>query len=265
MIKAFANAIREIRTTLTNLLLFDIAMNAVIIFLTVYLLLFVFEYEPFFAIIPAVLYFIVWAYQESKISEMREVEKAHDPLKEKLRTAVDNRNVENPIVIELQEEVLSELKHVRLSSFVKTKPLSYKILAVIVLCFVILLFAQLGLTFDGSKLIDDAFKGYALGGKGAGNETPEDYITAGSGGDEVDIYGEKSVAKLGNEEINLEIKPVSSEINVRDVTDIQEKEFDEEYPSEVFIEGGDLCGDSCKIAEGYNDIVKNYYKNLANS
>ena len=73
------------------------------------------------------------------------VEGKYDPLKEKLRTAADNIKDENPVIKELEEEVVHELKHVELSSFIQTKKVSYKIFVTILLSFAIVFATTLNL------------------------------------------------------------------------------------------------------------------------
>ena len=131
--KNFIKVIREINRTLNFLIIFETTINAVIFFLVVYLLLSLINLYPILALIPALVYFISRLYVNSKVDKRKIVEGKYEPLKEKLRTAADNLGEENPVVNELQDEVVHDLKNVGLSSFISTKRVSYKIMTTILL------------------------------------------------------------------------------------------------------------------------------------
>ena len=152
--KNFINAIKEINSTLNFLIVFEAILNTVIFFLVVYFLLSLVNLFPIIAAVPAVIYFIMRMKIDSKKDKRKIVESKYAPLKEKLRTAADNINEENPVVNELEEEVMKDLKNVGLSSFIQTKKISYKIFATILLSFAIVLATTTNLYIvDISKFI----------------------------------------------------------------------------------------------------------------
>ncbi len=143
--KNFIKVIKEINKTLNFFIIFESILNAVIFFLAVYFLLSLVNLYPILAIIPAVIYFAMRLRVRSKVDKRKIVESKYEPLKEKLRTAADNIREENPVVNELEEEVVHDLKHVGLSSFIQTKRTSYKIFTVIFLSFAIVFATTLNL------------------------------------------------------------------------------------------------------------------------
>src|SRR3989344_9577450 len=132
--KKFIGIIKEMNRTLNNIVLFNNLLNAILIFLAAYILLSIIDFRPFLAIIPAIAYLAYFTYNQFIKDKAEIVEEKYEPLKEKLRTAEDNLNMDNPIVDALQEEVAGEMKNVRVSSFVDQRKISYRILAAIVLC-----------------------------------------------------------------------------------------------------------------------------------
>ena len=94
--KKFINAIKEINSTLNFLIVFEAILNTVIFFLVVYFLLSLVNLFPIIAAVPAVIYFIMRMKIDSKKDKRKIVESKYAPLKEKLRTASDNINEENP-------------------------------------------------------------------------------------------------------------------------------------------------------------------------
>ena len=137
--KDFIKVIKEINRTISFFIVFECFLNSIILFLAVYFLLSLINLYPISAIIPAIIYFALRLYVNSKDDKRKIVEGKYEPLKEKLRTAADNVNEDNIVVNELEEEVVKDLKNVGLSSFIQTRKLSYKIFASILLSFGIVL------------------------------------------------------------------------------------------------------------------------------
>ncbi|HLD03023.1 MAG TPA: hypothetical protein VJC07_04975, partial [Candidatus Nanoarchaeia archaeon] len=183
------------------------------------------------------------------------VESKYLPLKEKLRTAADNMDKDNPVVNELQDEVLAELKNVSLSSFISTKHISYKILATAVLSFAIVLATTFNLYIvDISKFLGNIPEYIDQVGLKRMN------IPLGDVNESSDIYGEGSLAMLGNEQIDIRIKPANYEVNVREEGDSEKKQFDEMFPSDVGVEQSSASEEN--IPEEQQELVKNYFNKL---
>ena len=255
--KTFINAIKEINRTLNFLIIFETALNAAIFFLVIYLLLSLINLYPVLAIIPALVYFAARMYTNSKADKRIMVENKYGPLKEKLRTAADNIEKENPVVNELQEEVIYDLKNVGLSSFISTRQVSYKIAATILLSFAIVFATTMNLyivdlnEFLGS--IPDAINKLSL--KRATN-TPIGEVNESS-----DIYGNSKLAVLGDQQIDIRIKPVNYEVSVREEGDVEQRQFDEIFPSQVDIKQSSAYEEN--IPQEQQELVKNYFNKLA--
>ena len=186
------------------------------------------------------------------------VEKKYEPLREKLRTSADNLNRENPVVNELQEEVLLDLKNVSISSFINTKNISFKIAASIFLSFAIVLLTVFNLyIIDISKFlgnIPDIVKNSNLLKRTA--NTPIGEINESQ-----DIYGNSKLVALGDKEVNIKIKPVNYEVNVREEGDAEKKQFDEIFPSDVNVKQSSALEEH--IPEEQQELVKNYFNKIA--
>lgn len=239
------------------LVTFETILNASIFFLTVYLLLSLVNLYPILAIIPTIIYVWMRLYVNYKSDKRKIVESKYEPLKEKLRTAADNVKEENPVVNELEEEVVYDLKHVGLSSFIQTKKVSYKIFATILLSFAIVLATTLNLYIvDISEF---------LGGVPGllENLDPRRASNAALGeiNESNDIYGDSKLAILGNQQIDIKISPVNYEVNVREEGDVEQKQFDEIFPKEVAVEQASAFEE--KIPEEEQELVKKYFDKLA--
>ncbi len=255
--KNFIKAVREINKTLNFLIIFETTLNTVIFFLVVYFLLSLVNLYPILAVIPAAIYFAMRMRVRSKMDKRRMVESKYEPLKEKLRTAADNVGEENPVINELEEEVVHDLKHVGISSFIQTKSVSYKIFTAIFLSFAIVFATTLNLYIvDLTQFLSNVpdMLGNLDPRRGAN-------VPLGEINESEDIYGESKLAVLGNEEINIKISPVNYEVNVHEEGDFEQKQFDEIFPQEVMVEQASAFEE--KIPEEEQELVKNYFNKLA--
>lgn len=251
--KQFSNVVREINRTLNEMILFENIVNTVLVFLAFYLVLSIFDFHPLFALLPALLYLGVYSYISFRSSKPMIVESKYAPLREKLRTAADNIAMENPIVEELEHEVTSEMRNVGLSMFINPKTLSYKIFAVMALSFLIIFASTLNLRlFEFAKQkVPDIFESP----KGVGNFVATKLETS------EDIYGKEDVAKLGDKELNIRIKPVDFKVNVKEEGDAQQQKFETVFPKELVVR--ETVAYEENIPQEQQELVKNYFKKLA--
>lgn len=252
--KQFSNVIKEINKTLNELILFENIVNTTLVFLIFYLILSIIDFHPLFALIPALAYLGFYSYMSFKSPKTLIVESKYSPLREKLRTAADNIGKENPIVEELEYEVTTEMRNVGLSMFINPKTLSYKILAVMVLSFLIIFVTTLNiklLEFAKQKVPDI----FDRGPKGVGSFIATKLETS------EDIYGEEDVAKLGDKELNIRIKPVDFKVNVKETGEAQQQRFETVFPKELAVK--ETVAYEENIPQEQQELVKNYFKKLA--
>ena len=256
--KDFKKAIKEINNTLNFLIVFESILNTTIFFLVVYFLLSLVNLFPILAIIPALIYFVIRLIKDSKLDKRKIVESKYAPLNEKLRTAADNMKAENPVVDELEEEVIQDLKQVGLSSFINTKNMTYKIFFVILMSFAIVAATTTELYIvDLNKFLSDLPEYID-----SVNPRKSDNILLGDINESEDIYGKSKLAILGNEEIEIRIKPANFEVNVRAEGDFEQRQFDEIFPKEVNVDQSSSFEE--KIPEEEQELVKNYFNKIAN-
>ena len=253
--KQFSSVIKEINRTLNELILFENIVNTTIVFLLFYLILSVLDFHPLYALIPALMYLGFYSYIRFKSYKPLIVESKYAPLKEKLRTAADNVELDNPIAEELEYEVTSEMKNVGLSMFINPKILSYKIFGVMLLSFLIIFATTLNLKLleFAKEKVPDIFDTKGL--KGVGNFVATKLNTSD------DIYGKEDVAKLGDKELNIRIKPVDFKVNVKEEGDTQRQNFETTFPQEMIVK--ETVAYEENIPQEQQELVKNYFKKLA--
>ena len=253
--KQFSSVVKEINRTLNEIILFENIVNTTLVFLIFYLVLSIFDFTPLYALIPALLYLAFFTYTSMYSSKALIVESKYAPLREKLRTAADNVNMSNPIIDELEYEVTSEMKNVGLSMFINPRTLSYKIFAVMLLAFLIIFVTTLNfklLEFAKSK-VPDIFEAKKL--KGVGNFAAVKLNTSD------DIYGKEDVAKLGDRELNIRLKPVDFKVNVKEEGEFKQQKFETVFPNEMVVK--ETVAYEENIPQEQQELVKNYFKKLA--
>ena len=253
--KQFSNVVKEINKTLNEMILFENIVNTTLVFLVFYLILSVMDFHPLLASIPSLMYLGFYSYMSSKSSKPLIIEGKYAPLREKLRTAADNVGMNNPIAEELEYEVTTEMKNVGLSMFINPKILSYKIFAAIILSFMIIFAATLDLKLleFARQKVPDIFDTKNL--KGVGNFVAVKLNTS------EDIYGKNDLAKLGDKELNIRIKPVDFKVNVREDGEATQQEFETVFPKELAVK--ETVAYEENIPQEQQELVKNYFKKLA--
>ncbi len=252
--KQFQNVVKEINRTLNELILFENIVNTTLVFLVFYLILSILNFNPLFALIPSLLYLGFYSYLSFKSYKPIIVESKYAPLREKLRTAADNIGKDNPIVEELEYEVTTEMKNVGLSLFINPKTLSYKIFAVMLLSFMIIFATTLNLKLleFAKQKVPDIFE---RGPKGVGNFIAVKLNTSD------DIYGKEDVAKLGDKELNIRLKPIDFKVNVKETGDVQQQKFESVFPKELTVK--ETVAYEENIPQEQQELVRNYFKKLA--
>lgn len=265
--KQFANVVKEIKSVLAGITLFFILMDSLIVFLAVYLILTVIDLYPAAALIPAFFYFAYSLYQETRMNKIRIVEKFYPKLNEKLRTAADYVNVENEVVDDLHREVIAEMKDVAAASFFNRKETFEKVAIIVALCFVVI-----GITFFGINFA--AFQGKLkglLGDLGGGDGEADDQEgeiaqTIGGGAAYKDIYGEKTLAKLGDKEIEVQMRTSSYEFTIREAGELGEtEEFREQFPTDVTSVESRNYNEVIPGEKDKQELIKRYFAKLTGS
>ena len=251
--KPFSNVIKEINRTLNQMIFFENVVNTTLVFLVFYLILSIIDFNPLLALIPALAYLGFYSYMSFKSYKPGIVESKYAPLREKLRTAADNIAMSNPIVEELEYEVTSEMRNVGLSMFINPRTLSYKIFAIMLLSFMIIFATTMNLKLleFARQKVPDIFEGP----KGVGNFVAVKLNTSG------DIYGKEDVARLGDKELNIRIKPVDFKINVREEGESKQQKFETTFPKELAVK--ETIAYEENIPQEQQELVKNYFKKLA--
>jgi len=263
--KYFIRVIQEIRSVLNTLAIFDTVLNTLLIFMLFFALFTFFGINVLYALVPAVLYLVIAIHRKLKTNKLLVVEQKYPVLREKLRTAADNLGAENPVVNELHEEIVSELKNVEATSFINMSFVSYRILLALILGVGIVIAAQYQVSLDYQKLIfENPLVNYIKTNQEA-NRAVGNFKVLGFGS-ESEILGEEiSLAKRGEDKLEFFIDASGYEINLKNQG--EDREDIDTFPSEICYQ----TQTGCEAAESFNenipkentDLIKKYFKNLA--
>ncbi|MBI2546356.1 hypothetical protein HYV81_04200 [Candidatus Woesearchaeota archaeon] len=265
--KYFTRVIQEIRSVLNALALFETLLDVLLVFLLFFAVFTFVGVSVLFAFIPASFALVVLLHHRMSRNKLLAVEQKYPVLKEKLRTAADNITEENPVVNELHEDIVSELRNVEASSFINMAAFSYKIMIALLLSMSLVVAAQYQVDLDFKKvLFENPLIDYIKKNQEANREVNRGPIRIEGFGEASEIMGgDANIIRKGSDALEVLIDTPGYELNLQDVQD-REEDIDT-FPSELCYQ----TAEGCEAAESFNenipkentDLIKKYFKNLA--
>ena len=253
-------ALDELQENMLLLSIGNIILNSLIIFVFVLLFSMLFDFDIFYALAPAALYFsasVVYSFLSEKYIP---VEEKVPELKEQLRTAADNVYKINPIVDSLKEDVVRNMGKVRMSSFIDFNAIALRILFLTIVSIIVVVVAFMNINFDFSLNVPLIGKISTPGVRGAGQELVDLNLTYMEG-NLSDILGDGSIALLGIEELQLTINPLASDVDINNIKKVGDSDFDPpQLPQEIYT-SYDVAYNE-KIAKENQKVVKNYFEQI---
>ncbi|MEM2916160.1 MAG: hypothetical protein QXT19_02275 [Candidatus Woesearchaeota archaeon] len=252
-------ALKEVRSAVSQITLFNAVLDTLVVFMICALVLILISVQWWYALVPALLYGGIHTYRRlRKHRNLAYVEEKVPELKEQLITVADNTEKENVIVQSLQQDVLRGMKAIKTSYFLSFGRLTRELITLAVVSIFIVAVSAHGIKFlDFRETLRDLGKL----GEGAG-----EYALTGEGLEFVenmseDIYGNKTIEELGNDEIQLQLSPVLSDIDISKVLPPETREFKSTLPEEIKATTDVSFQES--IPKGYQRIVKSYFREIA--
>lgn len=258
--KPIIAALKEVRSAVTQITLFNCLLDTLVVFLISALVLILVTLPWWYGLIVALVYggLHVWrnvvkhrnlAYVEEKVPE----------LEEQLITVADTTDKENPIVQSLQQDVLQGMRAIKTSYFLSFGRLTRELITLAVISILIITASAHHIHFlDFNDLLKD-LRALGQGPAGPyelGNESLEFLENVSE-----DIYGNKSIAELGNDELQLQLSPVMSDIDIGRTKPPESQEFTSTLPKEIKASTDVSFQES--IPKGYQRIVKSYFREIS--
>lgn len=244
--KSIVYLLKELKYEVVKMVFLNTFLDMALLFLGLYLIFILLHFYPIFmALIPALIVFVVILRRRLNRFGLKSVEDKNPDIKEILRTAADNIDEDNFVVHQLHIELIRKMKNVTSSSFIKLGEVSTKIGVTLALSFfVIFLSANNIYIVDLNKIFIDTFIPTQKGKEGFGE----------------DIYGDKTELEQIDKEIEFEFKPLSFEINIDKVGEVESKDFERNYAEEVYVTQEAAFEEN--IPREQQEIVKNYFERI---
>lgn len=256
--RPISNALRELKNAVMEISVSICWLDCLIVFMLCLLVLKLVSVGWYWSFVPMLVYAFFHVRRNlDKVSNFAYIEEKVPELKEKISTVADNLSRDNPVIEELNKDVLAGMHLIRTSYFFSFSRLTRELLTLAILAFLVTGVSAYGVKFvDFSKVVNEVGDLRLFKGKYDVNNELLEYEENLS----EDIYGNKSVAILGNEELKLQINPVLSDVDISKIEDPRERTFRSSVPREISAQTDASFEDS--IPKDYQKIVKNYFRDI---
>jgi len=257
--KPIAYALKELKRAVFEIVFCICWLDCLIVFMLFILVFKLVSVPWYWTVVPTVIYAVLHTWSRlKKASNYGYIEERVPELSEKISTVADNLGRDNLVIQELNEDVLEGMHLIRTSYFFSFGRLSRELIVLTVLAFLITGVSAYGVKFiDFHKVINDVSDLRIFSGEYDVNSDLLQYEENLSD----DIYGEKSIAALGNQLLNLQINPTLSDVDISKIRDPEQRKFRSSVPVEISAQTDSSFEDS--IPKSYQKIVKNYFKDIS--
>ncbi len=252
-----AKAIAEVKHTVTTIAFTQAYVDALVVFLLSLVTLQLMRVAWYYAIAPFTVYLALHLLTSLRFTRLAYVEEKAPILYEQLRTAADSIGKENDVVRELHNDVVRKMREVRNSYFIGFGKLTGRLFTLIIISFVSIFAAATDVhLLDFNKVVSDLQRG-----RGFMQYDINESLLQFNESYNDDIFGNKSLAQLGTEELNLQITPLQTDIDISQVKPPEERDFRQSSAAKDIKAVADASyGDP--IPQGYSKIVRNYFRDL---
>ena len=258
-IKPIARAIREVKSSVQTILLFNSFVDSLLFFLIVVLVLKLVNVKWYYSFVAFVPYFVLHTRNAVKSAKLKLVEQKVPVLEEQLITAADHTRESNQVLEELNDDVLKHMKSVHTSYFFSFGRLMRQVCIMSILAFVIIGLASANVYLVDFKQTMSELKELSTSTKFY--EVDEGQLSFEEGQNLSEILGDKNIAELGSEVIDLEINPILSDIDISKIHEPEEHDFRNVVPSNIEAVSDVSFEES--IPKNYQRIVKNYFRQIS--
>jgi len=252
----------EVKTELLKVVLINTFLDTVMVFFLAYFIISFFNIRFLFILLIPVLisavFFFISASIRIKRLRLKAMEDANPQIKEMLRTAHDNMDEENIMTAALFAELKKKMRTVSSGNLLESKKIITRIISSVVIVFLIIFVSSLNINLNK---IDIPFEKLRFMSP-RGEEHAEGEITELVFNETEVVYGEASIAKLGDEEIDLNMNPSMSEIDFNRISEAEERGLREgSLPQEVAVNPDVFSNqevlDEAEQAANYTQKIKN--------
>jgi hypothetical protein len=259
-VKPIVQALREAKRSILQIVLFNSFIDTLVVYILLLLGCTVLTLPGWYALVPAAVYAVVHTYGNVKDVNFSKIEEKFPSLNEQLITVADNVKEQNEIIESLNQEVLQKMREIRTSSFINFGKLVRELSVMAVVSFIIIGTAAFNVQFlDFKQTIKEIrefkpFQEYDINQELLEFEESQNLS---------EILGDKSVTELGQQQLDLELNPLLSDVDIGKVKPPEERRFREVPPPEIKATS-DVSFEE-EIPKEYQRIVKTYFKEITKS
>ena len=219
----------EVKVELLKVVLINTFLDAIMVFFIAYFITSFFNIKFLYIVlipasVTAVFFFTSTTIRIRKL-RLKVMEDANPQVKEMLRTAHDNMDDENLMTNALFYELKKKMKSTSTGNLLESKKIITRIISAVVIVFLIIFVSSLNVNLEKIDIPFEKLRFMIPGGKDqplvGGNITELVFNET-----EV-VYGDASIAKLGNEEIDLNMNPTMSEIDFNEISEAERENLRE--------------------------------------
>jgi hypothetical protein len=253
-----ARALSGVKRLLILLLLMTGALDAFAVLLLSILVLRVFAFNWMYAWAPFGVMLVFGTIRGFRRASYRLAEERVPELQEQLRTVADNLARESIVLEALNSDVLGKVNILQPTVFVQMNKLTRQVIILAAISFAVLLVSAANVRLvDLPKLTDKVVS--AVTGK---TPFPDTKVHVSEEPGPTDIYGEASLAQLGLEELQLQFRHGATDVNINDVRQAEQQNFEEEqFPPEPASTAEGAF--DAQAPRGYERLVQQYFSNVA--
>lgn len=254
----------EVKLELLKVVLINTFLDSIMIFFMIYFVTSLFNIKfLYILLIPAfitLMFFSISFVLKIKKLKIKAMEDANPQVKEMLRTAHDTMDVQNPMTAALFYDLKKKMKTVSTGNLLESKKIITRVIAAVVIVFLIIFVSSLNINMEK---IDIPFGKLRFLIPGGANEKYEEGSITDLVFNETEVvYGDASIARLGNEKIDLNINPTMSEIDFNKIGDAEREELREGgLPQEISVNADAFSSqeilDNAEQAANYIQRIKN--------
>ncbi|MBI5391945.1 hypothetical protein HZB00_02995 [Candidatus Woesearchaeota archaeon] len=261
-VKPIGTALKQLGEALLFLDVIFLTLSTTFVFLLALLFLVLFTFSWVYAFAPSFVYLGLALYFHYRRNRLLEVEQKVPVLSEALRTVADTISVEsNEVLASLREDVLRQMKKIKISYFLDFTSLGLKLLSIVIVSFLVVLIAILNINFNVqfNPHIPEAIKSFTV--RSASQEVPRIDLSSLEGKNMSLIFGNRSLATLGTKEVLLEIHPLQSEINLDESTTPEKKNFNPpDFPKEIYTSSESTYTE--QVPKRNQQLIKSYFEQI---
>ncbi|MFC1740992.1 hypothetical protein ACFL3V_00460 [Nanoarchaeota archaeon] len=184
----------------------------------------------YFALAVSLLFMLGDVIVRMKHTTLKAVEKRNPQIQDILRTARDNVDGKDFMILAMFEDLIQKMKSVSAGSLLNQRDLLIKVAVVCMLSFSVIAVSANDIHIPKSVFDPDTYyKWFAK----QGTDRLEFYTIEFNESDDL-LYGNSELADLGNRTIQLNINPSINEMSFQTIKEPEEKEFERgTFPSEI--------------------------------